>query len=84
MQTLGSDTLSWVRRLLESYEKSVFTVSGSPEMIWSPPTQEALERLEFLSRLYCQFQQIVELEQTDAAGVRARLSQPAESTRRSE
>ncbi len=64
MATLGIDAFNWTRRLLESYEKSLFTVTSDPTNItvWVPPTEEALKRLDFLAGLYCHLKQVVDAE----------------------
>ena len=84
MATLGLDALNWTRRLLDSYEKSLFTVSGDPNTVWVPPSQEALERLEFLSGLYCHLRQVVDAETRPTVGYRPGIGAPSEGAIRSE
>jgi hypothetical protein len=84
MATLGLDALNWTRRLLEAYEKSLFAVSGDPNTAWVPPSQEALERLEFLSSLYCHLREVVAAETKQTVSFRPDVAQPSENVTRAE
>jgi hypothetical protein len=58
----GSEALNWTRRLLESAEKAAFALPADPTTVWVPPSDATLQRLDFLSRLYCQLRQVVDAE----------------------
>lgn len=84
MATLGQDTFNWVRRVLESTEQDVFRVSSDPNItVWVPPSQETLQRLDFLTRLYCQCQEVVELESKPGIRFVPDISPPSDVMRHS-
>lgn len=76
---LGQESLNWIRRLLDSAEKAAFTLPADSSTVWVPPSDERLQRLDFLSRLYCQLRQVVEAETKPTVRVIPGLAEPRPS-----